>query len=81
LKSTPENRYYYDAAGSLVMVTHSTSRRTIQHLDGEGRAARQDQYSCYSYQFNLQQSEYFIYSSVLGKLLTEVKDGLWTNFI
>jgi hypothetical protein len=44
-------------------------------LDGEGKPARQDQYRYYSYQFNLQQSEYFIYSSVLGKLLTEVNSN------
>ncbi|MCA1624015.1 MAG: hypothetical protein LC778_09490 [Acidobacteria bacterium] len=59
LKSTPENNYYYDATGKLVMTTHNTSRRTIQHLDGDGRAARQDQYSYCNYQFYLQQTEYY----------------------
>ena len=75
LKATPGNKYYYDAAGGLVMTTLSDSRRTIQHLDGDGRAVRQDQYLYYSSQYNLQQSVYYIYSTVLGKLLTEVTSG------
>lgn len=76
LKQTPQNRYYYDATGAVLMVTLDNVRRTIRHLDGEGKAARTNNYSCYSGQCNLTDTEYLIYSSVLGKVLTEVKaDG------
>jgi YD repeat-containing protein len=78
LKQTPENKYYHDAAGRIVMTSLNNKRRTIQHLDGEGKHVRQDQYvyNSVTHQYFLSQTEYFIYSTVLGKLLTEVRsDG------
>ena len=75
LITTPENQYYYDAAGKAVMVSLKNQRRMVQHLDGDGKPVRQDQYRYYSYKYNLSQTVYYIYSSVLGKLLTEVNSN------
>lgn len=74
LKQTPKNRYYYDARGAMVMSTFDNKRRVINHLDGEGKAARQDRYTYSSFynQYQLTETVYQIYSSVLGSLLTEV---------
>ncbi|MBC7899343.1 MAG: RHS repeat protein [Saprospiraceae bacterium] len=78
VKQTPENKYYYDASGEVVMSTLYHSRRQIRHLDGEGKSVRQNNYNYLNYSggYVLNKTEYFIYSTVLGKLLTEVKsDG------
>ncbi len=77
LKSTPENRYYYDASGEVVMSTLNNRRRVIRHLDGEGKAVRTSDYnySTTTHQYSHVKTEYFIYSTVLGKLLTEVKSN------
>lgn len=40
------------AAGKILMVKFNSNRRMIHHLDSEGRAAHQDQYTYYSYQYN-----------------------------
>lgn len=57
------------------MVTLDDSLRMIQHLDGESRTVRRDEYyySSYDHLFHLSDAVYQIYSSVLGKVLTEVK--------
>jgi hypothetical protein len=72
LKSTQKNKYYYDAAGSVVMSTTDGVRK-IGYLDGEGKRIRTATYLCGTGQCYEGLSEYFIYSSVLGKVLTELK--------
>jgi YD repeat-containing protein len=79
-KTTPKTRFYYDAAGSVVMTTNTQqTSRMIYNLDGEGRRIRQKEYVYYDYQYHETNDgpDYFIYSTVLGKVLTEVnKNGV-----
>jgi hypothetical protein len=48
LKSTPQNKYFYDASGEVVMSTLQNNKRIIRHLDGEGNVVREGEYYFYN---------------------------------
>jgi len=78
LKHTPENNYDYDAAGFVFASALKDVNATYQQGDGESKAARRDIYKSQTQNgfHTFEKTEYSIYSTVLGKLLTEVKaDG------
>jgi YD repeat-containing protein len=77
LKHTPENNYDYDATGAAVAVTLANVRVTYHQSDGQSNPVRRDIYKArpangYN---SLEKTEYLIYSSVLGKILTEVNSN------
>lgn len=57
-----DNQNYDDEVSRVVINTLNNSRRMIQHLDEEGRAARCDeyQYSNYYHQYQLTETVYQI---------------------
>ena len=78
LKHTPENNYDYDAAGVAVASNLKDVAARYQLRDGESKEVRRDTYKARPANgyHTFEKTEYLIYSSVLGKLLTEVKaDG------
>jgi hypothetical protein len=78
LKHTPENNYDYDASGAVIKVALDGARVTYNQADGAGKPVRRDIYKTRPANGfdSFEKTEYQIYSSVLGKLLTEVKsDG------
>lgn len=70
-------RTEYDAAGSLVAVALEGVRVSYQQTDGEAKAVRRDMYRIGAGNsfHTFEKTEYQIYSSVLGKPLTEVKSN------
>ncbi|MEP6849477.1 MAG: FG-GAP-like repeat-containing protein [Acidobacteriota bacterium] len=77
LKHTPGNNYDYDAASVPVVITDPGSFTTrFQQTDGDSQAVRHDVYYMPVILHNRTEStEYWIYSSVLGQVLTEVDNS------
>lgn len=78
LKHTTKNNYDYDAVGAILKVALDGSRVIYNQTDGAGRTVRRDIYKTRPANGfdSFEKTEYQIYSSVLGKLLTEVNsDG------
>ena len=74
IKATPENSYYYNASGRVVMSTLISSRRTICHVDIEGKTVRRSDYRfMYGTGYALNKTEYQIYSAVLGNVVILMK--------
>ena len=74
LKQSPGNNYDYDAGGSVIASALINVRLSYRLTDGEGKTVRRDDYKMRpnnGYE-NLEKTEYSIYSSVLGKVLTEL---------
>ena len=77
--------YVYDAAGQISSFDDASESKTDQQLDGDGRRIRSEHkvYNPNTNQWATDEIKYYVHSSVLGQLVTELNavDGTDRSFV